>query len=44
MERSFQGIWIPVEILELGLIEIIKWVDETYKVNLQAEFPMGDES
>lgn len=44
MERSFQGIWIPVEILELGLVEIIRWVNATYQVNLQAEYPMEDES
>jgi hypothetical protein len=43
-ERDFKGIWIPREILALGLPEITRWVWLTYKVDLYAYNPLkGDE-
>jgi hypothetical protein len=42
MERDFKGIWIPKEILELGLPQIAVWVEKTYQVNLLAENPLED--
>lgn len=42
-ERDFKGIWIPKEILALGLIEISKWVSTEFKINLLAENPMEGE-
>ena len=43
MERDFKGVWIPKEVLEKGLIDIIRWVQINYDLDLQAENPLqGD--
>jgi hypothetical protein len=44
MERELKGIWIPSEILSLGVIEMNRWVYQQYGINLYAKNPMEDES
>lgn len=43
MERDFKGIWIPKEILVLGLMHIIPWVMKEYNINLALEKPLQED-
>lgn len=43
MERDFKGVWIPKEVLNLGLYDIRKWVLSQYKVDLFAQNPMQED-
>ena len=42
--RDFQGVWIPKEILKLGLPEIRKWVFIQYEVDLYSENPLMEDN
>lgn len=42
LQRDFKGIWIPKEILALGLIEIGWWVQKEYNINLMAKNPVEE--
>jgi hypothetical protein len=44
MKRDFKGVWIPLDVLERGLLIITAWCLEEYQIDLLAENPLeGDE-